>query len=169
MLVESGTLLQILTTISPFGVFAGFIAGALFTSAFTTAIAIVTLGELSLIYPLPVIALCGAVGAVIGDLIIFQFVKKHVTKNIQPKVCHIKDRSLWCKFKEFSKIRSFRWLTLIIAGIVVASPLPDEVGMGIFSFAKVNRKWIVIISFVFNFIGIWLIGMAAQAIAAGVM
>ena len=72
ILVKTDALIKILTSTKELELLGSFIAGAFFTSIFTTAPAIVTLGEIAQANSLVVTALLGGAGAVVGDLIIFQ-------------------------------------------------------------------------------------------------
>src|SRR3989344_1298389 len=70
VLVETDTISRILDTTVELKLLGSFIAGIFFTSIFTTVPAIVTLGELAKINTVVPTALFGALGAVLGDLII---------------------------------------------------------------------------------------------------
>src|SRR6185369_8270236 len=59
-----------------------FVAGLFFTSIFTTAPAMVVLGAITGAHSVAVVALVGGLGAMIGDKIILNFLKKHVSSNI---------------------------------------------------------------------------------------
>jgi len=140
-----------------------FIAGMFFTSAFTTAPAIATLGQLSLEQTPLITALIGAAGAVAGDLLIFRFVKDRFSADVMEL---IEERRIVRRFAKLFKLRFFRWFTFFLGGLVLASPLPDEFGIALLGFTRVNVWHFVVISYVFNFIGIYLIGLAAHALAA---
>ena len=60
------------------------------------------------------------------------------------------------------KLRSFRWLTFFAGGFIIASPLPDELGIALLGFSKLKTSLFVPLSFTFNFLGICLIGIAAS-------
>ena len=55
-----------------------FLAGAFFTSMFTTAPSIVLLSELAQTTSLPALAILGGIGAVLGDYLIFYFVRDRI-------------------------------------------------------------------------------------------
>src|SRR3989344_6933746 len=59
-----------------------FIGGLFFTSIFTAAPAIVFLGEISQVESILIVALIGAVGAVLGDIIIFYLFKNHISDDL---------------------------------------------------------------------------------------
>ncbi len=67
------------------------------------------------------------------------------------------------RFRKIFHLRFFRWLTFLIGGLIIASPLPDELGLTLLGFSKAKTSLFLILSFTFNFIGIILIGLVAGA------
>ena len=139
--------------------FGSFIAGIFFTSIFTTAPAIVTLGEIAKTNSLLLTAFFGAFGAVIGDVIIFRFIRDRLSEHLLELVEH---KGSWKRTKALFKLRYFRWITFLFGGLIIASPLPDELGIGLLGFSKMKIKNFIPLSFFFNFLGIILIGLIAR-------
>lgn len=139
---------------------ASFIAGIFFTSVITTAPAIAVLGELSLEGNPFVVALMGGLGAVCGDYIIFIFIRDRVSDDI---AYFLKRTGTPRFFKLFHKRRTFRWVLPVLGGLIIASPLPDEIGLTLLGLAKLNTKRFLFISFLCNAGGILLIALAARA------
>lgn len=162
VLVWTGVLSRIIEATSDYQVFSVIIAGFFFTSIFTTAPAIAALGEIAQGHSLPLVALFGALGAMLGDYIIFRFMRDtfsvHIAQIVQLQGARKRLTSLL-------KLRSFRWITFLVGGAIIASPLPDELGLSLLGFSKVKTSLFLPLSFVFNFLGIFLIGLAAQALA----
>ncbi|MBI4088768.1 hypothetical protein HY415_01600 [Candidatus Kaiserbacteria bacterium] len=161
ILVQTEIVIQILTPLRGLDFLGSFIAGLFFTSVFTTAPAIVTLGEIARIHAVMPTALIGAVGAVVGDLVIFRFVRERFSEHLLELVGH---KSMWRRMHSLFRRRLFRWLSLFVGGLIIASPLPDELGISLFGFSRIKTSWFIALSFVFNFIGIVLIGSVARAI-----
>ena len=161
LLVKSNVLSDLLSSTSNLKFIGSFIAGLFFTSLFTTAPAIVTLGQIATSANIIEVSFFGAVGAVIGDLIIFQFVKDQLSVHFAELMTH---NSVWKRMKVLFKLKYFRWITLLIGGAIIASPLPDELGIGLLGASKMKTRLFVPISFIFNFIGIYLIGLVARAL-----
>ena len=138
-----------------------FIAGLFFTSAFTTPLSIVALGEISLRSPLLPVALIGAVGALLGDLVIFTLIKDAFAQDVNDflKVHRYK------KIRAIFRYRIFRWLTPCLGALIIASPLPDEIGLAMMGFSRMRFIVFIPVSLVFNFIGILLIGYITALIA----
>jgi len=115
------------------------------------------------------IAFIGAFGAILSDYLIFRFVRNKLIDEINLFMEEIKSITkpvsnleffeeirviLWKKISESSV-----WRVLIpaIAGFIIASPLPDELGVAIFGATKFNPKTFVIICYCLHFLGIFFI------------
>lgn len=162
-LAHSDAIPGLLASSSQAGLVGTLIAGMFFTSVFTTIPSIAALGELSLMQPLWITAAVGGAGAVLGDLLIFRFVKDRFAADLADL---FRTRKSLPRISKLFKFRHFRWFTLLLGGLVIASPLPDELGAALMGFSRVNLKWFVATSFTFNAIGIYLIGLAARSLAA---
>lgn len=159
-LEESQVFEMVLRSAKDWSLLGALVAGFFFTSVFTTAPAIVVLGEISQYEPLIPVALIGGLGAVFGDLIIFKFVKDSLTDD------------LVFLFKKFSRRQAsifkntfFRWLMVVAGGIIIASPFPDEIGIALMGFSKTNTRLFMTLSYVFNFLGILAIGLVARRLS----
>lgn len=161
MLIESGVIQSLLSKLDEYYFIGAFITGLFFTSAFTTAPAIVVLAELSLNFNPYVVAILGGCGAVIGDLIIFSFVKTHVSKDVTYLLSHIKSK----RIRHIFKYRFMRWSLAFIGALIIASPLPDELGLTLMGLSKISTKRFILVSFVFNTLGILAIGYVAQSLS----
>ena len=131
-----------------------FVAGLFFTSGLTLAPAGVTLVQLSHNTPLWLVAFLGALGAMIGDALVFQAVRGEMNEHINVLMRHKKKRS---RLQKIFQMRSMRWLSFIVAGCIIISPLPDEVAFGILGLEKARSTTFLAIYFIFNFIGIALL------------
>ena len=163
LLVRTNTLASFLASTEQFEILGTFIAGMFFTSIFTTAPAIAALGEMSIVQGLFATSLVGAMGSVVGDFVIFRFVRDRLSAHVSEILAH---RSVWRRFHLLFKHRFFRWFTFLAGGFILASPLPDELGIAVLGFSKMRMKYFVLLSFAFNFLGILAIGLVARSIAA---
>lgn len=161
LIIRTGIIYEFIAYAHDWGYIGSFISGMFFTSAFTTAPAIVALGEFAKSGSVVITALLGACGAVIGDLIIFKFVRHEMDHHIKTMSTAPKKPS---RLRQLFKNRWFRWVPFFLGGLILASPLPDELGVGLMGISHANMKTFATVSFLFNFIGILLIGLAAKAI-----
>lgn len=141
-------------------VLAAFVVGIFFTSAFTTAPAIAILAKLTLAYNPFVIAIAGGVGALLGDLIIFMFIKSHVREDVAFLLAKAKSR----RIRHILEHRFARWSLAFLGAIIIASPLPDELGLAMMGLSNVRTSRFIPISLLFNFLGILLIAFIARSI-----
>jgi hypothetical protein len=160
LLVRSGVFESLLGFTQGMRYVSSFVAGLFFTSAFTTPLAIVALGEISLTLAPWKVAAIGAVGSLIGDLLIFSVIKDTFAKDVKEYLKVHPHKKIRAIFKH----RIFRWLTPTLGALVIASPIPDEVGLAMMGFSRMSIAVLIPISLALNFIGILLIGLIANAI-----
>ena len=131
-----------------------FIAGLLFSFGFTTPFAI---GFFLNASPENIIlaAIIGGVGAMISDLLIFKLIRVNFMdefyklKNTKP----LKELRKEINNKIKTKIKVY--LLFFFAGIIIASPLPDELGVSMLAgLTHIKTHIFVAISFIMNTIGI---------------
>ena len=159
ILVKTDALTKILTSSEELEIIGSFIAGFFFTSVLTTAPAIVTLGEIAQVNSVVSTAFFGAIGAMLGDLVIFRFIKDRLSDHLAEIVRHEGGGK---RLKALFRIKLFRWLTFLAGGLILASPLPDELGISLLGLAHMKTSWFMPLSFAFNFIGILAIGLIAR-------
>ena len=141
-------------------VWASLVAGLFFTSLITTAPAIAVLGELSTQANLFLVAMVGALGAVAGDYLIFAFVRDRVSQDASYLLRGPRFRRMFHIFSQ----PHFRRVLPIVGAIIIASPLPDELGLALLGLARIDRRYFFAISYSMNFLGIVLIGLAARSL-----
>lgn len=148
------------------GYIGSFIAGVFFAHGLTTVPAAVALYVMAKILNPFFIALIAASGTVLSDYLIFRFVRDKLTDEIrllteeigqltQPissLVFHKKIKFIIWKKMAHSRI----WKTIIpvIAGFIIASPLPDELGVALFGAVKFELKKFIVCAYCLHFIGI---------------
>lgn len=156
-LFQSKEFHQFLLQIGGFGYFGAFLAGILFVSTFTVATGAVILfilaEELS---PLE-IGLIAGFGAVVGDFAIFRFVKDNLISEIEP----IYEKLGGNHLTKILHTKYFSWTFPVFGAIIIASPLPDEIGVSLMGISKLGMFKFLILSFILNVIGIFLIVSAS--------
>jgi hypothetical protein len=160
LLVKSHVIDDAMAYSAEFGHVGSFVSGMFFTSAFTTAPAIAALGEISFQNGIIETALWAALGAVIGDMIIFRFVRDRMADHLLEILPHKRGSR---RLARILKFRFFRYLTFLIGGLIIASPLPDELGISLLGLSKMRSMYFVPLSFAFNFLGICTIGLVAAS------
>src|SRR5690349_17749917 len=82
ILSASGALEIFMNNLGGFPLLGILLAGVLFTSVFTTAPAIVLLASFSFQYPVWLVAIWGTVGAILGDYVLFHFIRDHFSEDV---------------------------------------------------------------------------------------
>lgn len=151
---------DLISSLGNFGYLGSFIVGMFYTYTLTVApatIGLFILGET--LNPL-LLALTGAAGAVLSDYIIYRFVKDTFVKELEefPAI----KRSIHNTIKAVRKSKVLKHYIPFIAGLIIASPLPDELGAGMLGMIKFRLKKFLMYSYFFNFLGILIITTAAK-------
>jgi len=145
----------------PLGYFGTFISGALFAYGFTAAPATAMLLVLAKGQNIFLAAIAGGLGALVGDMIIFSLIRHSFNDEIE-KLSKEKFM-LFLKRKSGSRFR--KYVAPAIAGLVIASPLPDEIGVSMVAALKsFSRARFMVISFVLNTTGIFVVLLAGSLI-----
>lgn len=158
ILVKTGTLNFLLISTREIEFLGSFIAGIFFTSVFSVAPATVVLAEIAKSTSVLWVAFFGGMGALVGDLVIFHFIKDRLTEDIS----YLIEKNGAKRLFEILKIRPFRWLIPFLGALVVASPLPDELGLMMMGLSKMKTSLFIPLSFFLNFLGILAIGYIAK-------
>ena len=160
-LLKSDVLSHLLTATQERELLGSFITGIFFTSVFTTAPATVTLGQIAQANSIWLTALFGALGAVLGDLAILRLFRQVFETHLTALLKH---RGPIRRLRAIFRLKLFRSFLLLIGGLIIASPLPDELGISLLGLSKAKRRTFILVSFSFNFIGILIIGLVAKSL-----
>ena len=140
----------IISDIGKLGLFGAFLSGMLFASTFTVATGGLLLISLAnTLNPLGLI-FASAIGAVTADVLIFYFVKDNVADEVTP---------IYEKFlahhhlKKILHTRYFSWTLPVLGALIIASPLPDELGVSLMGISAMTFGKFALISFFSHTIG----------------
>jgi hypothetical protein len=161
LMVKSNILASLFHATEGMRLLGSFFAGIFFTSAFTTPLAIAALGKLAETNSIVGVAAFGALGALLGDMIIFRFVKDSVAEDLEYLMTLSKKDG---RMRWIFKLKLFRWISPFIGALIIASPLPDEIGIAILGLSRAKMVHFIPISYLMNFLGIYIIGAIATAV-----
>ncbi len=159
-IIRFGLVHALAEQLSEFAPLGFFIAGFFFTSFATIVPAGVALGEFSQTFPLPLVALVGALGSVCADLLLFRLSRDHVREDLRALLSYPKVRRL----RAFLRTPSLRFFSMALGALIIASPLPDELGVTLMGLSRTDIKLFIAVAYVFNFIGIFAIGTLARGV-----
>lgn len=161
LLLDTALMAAVFSGITGLGLLGAFLAGMLFVSLFTAAPAVVMLAQLGEPLGIVPVALIAGLGAMLGDYIILRFAEDKVAYELKPLAMKvgIPQAIGWLQGR-----RSTTWLVKLTGAAVIASPLPDEIGVGLLGMGRTGRTEFLVVCFLLNAAGIALLLLAAAAL-----
>ncbi len=136
------------------------LAGSLFVSSFTAAISVVVIAIMAENINPIALGLIGGVGAVMGDYLVFKLVRSHLKQELA--MLFGKQGTFY--IKEVLHSKYIAWTLPIIGAAIIASPLPDELGVSLLGISKMSEARFIFISYLSNAIGILMIASVAKVL-----
>lgn len=160
LLIKTDIVAHFATFATDFAGLVSFGVGMFFTSILTTTPAIVAITELASYVPPWKLALVGGAGAVCGDLMIFRFVRSPLAQYL----IRASSNSAVRRFGGAVDKSIFWWIVPALGAVVIASPLPDEIGLLMMGLSHIRMTTFVVLAYVMNSFGIYLLAIAAQTL-----
>lgn len=143
------------------GYFGTFLTGALFAYGFTAAPATAILLILAKEQNILLAGLIAGFGALVSDLIIFNFIRYSFADEI--KRLSREKPVLYINHKTPNIFK--KYLLPVVAGFIIASPLPDEIGVSLLAVSKnISMKIFSAISYMLNTVGIFIILLIGRSL-----
>ena len=149
-----------LSHVSTFGYIGVFIVGAFFVSTFTVAPSLVVLSFFAETLDPLFVALVAGAGAVVGDYLIFRFLKDRIFQEVRPLFFHVGEGRVGRLFST----PYFAWLAPVLGAFIIASPLPDELGVALLGGTHLKKWQFFLLTFPLNTLGIFAVIMATRAL-----
>lgn len=153
-----------LLNLGDLGYLGALVAGMLFVSIFTVATSAIILLVLAEKLSPIMIGLIAGLGAVLGDYLIFRFIKDRLAREIEPIYNSLGGSYLNRTIKAVFKTKYFSLFIPVIGALIIASPFPDEIGIGLMGFSKLKTYQFLIVAFILNAIGIFIVVSASGVI-----
>lgn len=141
---------NLLLGLNGLGYIGAFVGGFLFVSTFTVATAGLVLLILAREMNPLVLALFAGAGALIADLLMFRFMKDGIEGEVETLYKHFGGRHL----THILHSRHFRWSLPVIGAFIIASPLPDDIGVSLMGISKMKTSQFALFSLILNVVGI---------------
>jgi len=145
-------------SIGTLGLLGAFIVGFFFVLTYTAVPAAYVLFELAKYNNALEVAIIAGAGAMLGDYIIFRFIRDKVLEELRPYLMKLGTP----KVKHLFKTPYFAWFLPISGAIIIASPLPDEVGVGLLGASKMSNHRFLMLAYLLNAVGILFIVLLAR-------
>src|SRR3989344_1566612 len=162
---------KMLLNLGALGYVGAFIAGILYDSTATVTTSIVILLVLAENLSKIQLGIIAGLGAVIGDFIIFKFVKNGLMKELKPlfqvvegEIEHDVGKKRVRAFNHMLHSKYFHWALPVVGAILIGSPFPNELAWGLMGATKLRDFQVIIMSFIVNFVGIFIILSASSFI-----
>ncbi len=135
---------EFLRSLGSFGYLTALIGGLLYATSLTSATGTVVLANVGEGSNPLLAAAIGGLGSLFYDLIIFRVVAGQLEQR--PALHRLVDF--------FRRHRRLRWTAAVGGAAIIASPLPDELGIALLDGAGVRPRWFAPLSFGLNTLGI---------------
>jgi len=135
--------------------FSIFIGGLLYSAGFTAPFATGFFLSFSAMHNVYMVALFGGAGALLADLGIFSFIRLSFMGEFKLLEHSSFIRHLSKSINRVLNKRHRNFLVYLLAFVIIASPLPDEIGVALLAgFTKLHPYVFMFMSFVANSLGI---------------
>jgi hypothetical protein len=159
VLKETGTLSWLIERAERIQYLASFVVGMFFTSFLTVVPATAAIAELAQRgTPILQLALIGGVGAMIADFILYIILREAVAEPLLVLVQAGSSDNL----KRYIRKGKHRLMGTLLGAIIIASPLPDEVGLVMMGLAKARWYTTVLVTYLLNAAGIAIVATASR-------
>lgn len=144
VLVRAPATHEFLRSLGNLGYVSAFIGGLLYATSFTSATGTIVLANVGENFNPVLAAVIGGLGSLCYDLVIFRVVAGQFEQR--PVLHRLVDF--------FQRHRRLRWTAVLGGAAVIASPLPDELGIALLDGVGTKPRWFVPLSFGLNTLGI---------------
>lgn len=154
-ILDTALAATVLDSIAGLGYIGAFIAGLLFVSLFTAAPSVVLLVTLAASGLNPwLIALVAGLGSMTGDYIILRLVEDKLAYELKPIALRL---GIPQAIKYLQGRAATTWLVRLLGAVIIASPLPDEIGIGLLGASRLGKLQFLGLCYVLNAAGIALL------------
>jgi len=161
LLVQLDMVSNFLLSFNQLGYLGAFLAGLLYAFSFTAAIGVLLIVNMAVEMPLLAVSIVAALGTVLGDYLIFSFIRDTFFKQIKYEYEEVKEEVKAVLHPN----RYVRWLLIALGLIIIASPIPDEIGVSLLGLSRIKKPYFIGLTYILNFIGIFLLLSIASKIA----
>ena len=155
-LVREGLTNLLAEKIGQWGYLGSYFLGIMFSSSLTVGVAVVFIYSLGQELNPVLVVIFAALGSVTGDFIFYKVIKDQLLdelKEIYAKISLFPKKQL----KIILENKYFAWFVPSVAYLIILTPIPDEVGIGMLSSIRYSVKKLLILTFILHLIGISLV------------
>lgn len=160
-LFTTGVLFAMIGIVQTVPLLAEFLSGFFYSSFISSPLAIFMIGILAKTNSPLQIALIGGIGAMLADLILFKLARLLFFGSVSPLTLNKNFNSI---VKSLHRNSTFNFVAPFIGAVIIASPLPDELGIAILGLSKMPLLQVAMLTYLFNTAGIFVLAFLAQKI-----
>lgn len=164
ILYQAGILNYWVESLERLGYVGIILVGMFFVSTFTVTPAGTMLVLMTEDFNILLISILAGFGGMLGDYFIFRFVKDGLVGELKMIFINVSGDG-FKKIGEIMHTGYFAWLGPVIGALIIASPLPDEFGIGLLGIYKLDDKKFAIVTFILDTIGIFILLSAVKTIS----
>lgn len=153
LLLKNNFFRELIISLGNVGYIGAFFGGMLFSSTFTVSIGTVILMLLAENLHPAEIGIIAGIGSVVTDFSIFHFIRN---RGLISEIRHFFKYFGGEKITHLIHTKYFSWTLPVIGALIIASPLPDELGVGLMGISRLKTYQFIILSFILNSIGIFI-------------
>ncbi len=135
-------------------------AGALLVSMFTVVIGTVFIGVLASAMPVWQLVILGGIGSVLVDSAMFILFRGTIAQEAKPFMKKWRRKPI----VRILHTKYFQWIIPVLGAVIIASPLPDEIGVSMLGASNISIRKFIALSFVMDCLGILVIVLSARAL-----
>jgi uncharacterized membrane protein YdjX (TVP38/TMEM64 family) len=156
--LTSSPIKSLISSAGTWGYVGAFIVGAFYTYSISSPPAAAVFYVLAQSLNPFVAAALGGLGAMLGDLVIFKFIKTDILPEAKLLAHDLKLPNI----RDGKMLHIIKKIAPFIAGFIIASPLPDEIGAAMFGAIKYDTRKFLVISWLCNSTGLLVIALLGQ-------
>ncbi len=160
-LIKSGYLHSLIEAILPLKFISEIAAGILYTSFLTSPLSVAMLVVLAQENNPVMTALLAGVGAAFADILMLKFFRGQLSSNLN----QVSEQLGFKKFNILLQKLHLGFVLPLVGAIIVASPLPDELGLIMLGVSKLKYREIAVLTYILNTAGILLIVLPINLIS----
>ena len=157
LLTRSSLATEVLTHLGELKYAGAFLGGLLFISTFTLPLGVMVLLTLTQTLPATALVLVAGLGAVTGDLAAFQLIKAKIRNDVDIIYREIETLVGKNHVKKIIHTKYFAWTLPVVGAFIMATPLPDELGVSLMGLSDMSARKFAVISWLSHTIGIAII------------
>lgn len=164
-LIDTALVTAILVWFSNASYLGAFIGGVMLVWTFTAAPGAVLLISISNnVDSLPLAIFIASIGSVLGDWVILHIINDKIGDELKPVLTRYKIVPIIRRMRR----SGLKWVVMLIGAIITMLPMPDEFGVALMGISSFKRRYILMICFVLNMIGLTMLLVVGRVITGEV-